>query len=252
MPLLQVRDLQLYYELHGAGAPLVLLNGALDTIETDWGRHLPAFASHFRVLAFDHRGHGRTNNPTGSFQGYSGFADDLTALLDTLDIERACLCGFSDGAATALTFALRHPERVEAMVLVGARPNNDAQALRLLDAMTPERIMERFPHWAEQLDRLHNTRGGEGYWQKMMHQMAPFWRIGPNLALSELAHLTMPILLIAGERDGFGNLDQQLTMRRTFPNAQLCIAPNAGHFVMNDQPELFQLVVMDFLRQFAR
>jgi len=86
----------------------------------------------------------------------------------------------------------------------------------------------------------------------MMHQMAPFWRIGPNLALSELAHLTMPILLIAGERDGFGNLDQQLTMRRTFPNAQLCIAPNAGHFVMNDQPELFQLVVMDFLRQFAR
>ena len=61
MPIAQVRDLHLYYELHGdeASEPLVLLNGALDTIESDWGPHLPVFAARYRVLAYDHRGHGR-------------------------------------------------------------------------------------------------------------------------------------------------------------------------------------------------
>ena len=58
------------HEVHGDGQPLVLLNGALDTIESDWAQHLPVFAARHRVLVYDHRGHGRTDNPSGSFTGY--------------------------------------------------------------------------------------------------------------------------------------------------------------------------------------
>src|SRR6478736_4224006 len=105
MPFAQVRDLRLYYELHGGGEPLVLLNGALDTIESDWGRHLPAFAARYRVLAYDHRGHGRTSASPTPFSGYDMLVGDLEALLGVLGITRAHFCGFSDGAITLLYFA---------------------------------------------------------------------------------------------------------------------------------------------------
>src|SRR5919199_481900 len=139
MPFTQVRDLHLYYEIHGDGEPLVLLNGALDTIESDWGQHLSALAARYRVLTYDHRGHGRTDNPPERFTGYAELADDLAALLDTLGIARARFCGFSDGAMTLLDFTLRRPERVHSLILAGVQYTNDERTLSLLDKMSPER-----------------------------------------------------------------------------------------------------------------
>ena len=257
MPYAQVRDLRLYYELRGgsgpsrdeAGEPLVLLNGALDTIEADWERHLPAFAVHYPVLAYDHRGHGRSDNPAARFAGYAELADDLAALLDSLGIAKARLCGFSDGAMTAINVALRWPERVRSLILAGAQYTNDERTLGLLDKMTPERIQARQPEWAARLEQLHDRHHRRGYWPELLRQMLPFWRVEPNYTLEQLGQIAAPTLLIAGERDNFGHLDQQVAMRRAIPRAELCIAPIAGHFVMNDQPELFQLVALDFLRR---
>lgn len=251
MPIAHVRDLRLYYELHGeeTSEPLVLLNGALDTIKSDWGYHLPAFAARYRVLTYDHRGHGRSDNPSARFAGYNELADDLAALLDALDIAKARFCGFSDGAATAINFALRWPERVHSLILAGAQYTNDQFTLALLDKMTPERIQTRQPEWAARLEQLHDTHHGRGYWPDLLRQMLPFWRVEPNYTLEQIGRIAAPTLLIAGERDHFGHLDQQVAMRRAIPRAELCIAPVAGHFVMNDQPALFQLVALDFLRR---
>jgi pimeloyl-ACP methyl ester carboxylesterase len=249
MPIAQVRDLRLYYEIHGEGEPLVLLNGALDTIESDWGRHLPAFGARYRVLAYDHRGHGRSDNPPARFAGYAELADDLAALLDALGVARARFCGFSDGGMTLITFALRHPERIHSLILAGAQYTNDARTLGLLDKMTPERIAERQPAWAASLAQLHDTHHQPGYWRDLLRQMLPFWRVEPNYSLDQIAQIAAPTLLIAGERDSFGHIDQQVAMRRAIPRSELCIAPVAGHFVMNDQPELFQLAALDFLKR---
>jgi pimeloyl-ACP methyl ester carboxylesterase len=79
--------------------------------------------------------------------------------------------------------------------------------------------------------------------------MLPFWRVQPDFSLEQLGQIAAPVLLVAGERDGFGHLDQQVTMRRAIPRSELCIAPNAGHFVMGDQPDLFRLVALDFLQR---
>src|SRR4029450_12187850 len=110
MPYAQIVDLDIYYELHGpaGGDPLVLLNGALDTIESDWGKPLPAFAARYHVLAYDHRGHGRTRAPPEPFSGYDLLIGDLEALLGALGIARAHFCGFSDGGITLLYFARRY------------------------------------------------------------------------------------------------------------------------------------------------
>ena len=247
MPFAQVRDLRLYYEDHGAGAPLVLLNGALDTIMNDWGQHLPIFAERYRVLAYEHRGHGRTNNPAARFTSYDDLAEDLAALLDTLGIGRAHFCGFSDGAITLFSFALRWPERLRSLILAGVQYTNDERTLSMLDKMTPERIEERRPEWVAELEQLHDIHQGRGYWRALLRQMIPLWRVQPDFTLAQLGQIAAPTLLVAGERDHFGHLDQQVAMRRAIPNAALCIAPAAGHFVIKDQPELFRLVALQFL-----
>ena len=115
--------------------------------------------------------------------------------------------------------------------------------------MTPERIEERRPDWAAELAQLHDEHHEPGYWQNLLRQMSPIWRVQPDFTLAQLGQIAAPTLLIAGERDNFGHLDQQVAMRRALPNAELCIAPVAGHFVMNDQPGLFRLVALDFLQR---
>ena len=172
---------------------------------------------------------------------------DLVALLDALGITRAHFCGFSDGAITLLYFARQHPERVRSLILAGAQYTNDERTLALLAKMTPERIPVRLPEWAARLAELHDTHHGPGYWQQLMRQMQPLWPVQPDLTLEQLAEIAAPTLLIAGERDGFGHIDQQVAMRRAIPHAELCILPVAGHYVLNDQPELFQLAALDFL-----
>ena len=249
MPLLDVRDLRIYYELHGApGAlALVLLNGALDTIESDWAHQLPALAERYRVLVYDHRGHGRTSRSAEPFASYDQLADDLAGLLDGLGLARAHFCGFSDGGITLLYFALRWPARVCSLTLVGAQYTNDERTLALLAKMTPERIVARLPEWAARLAQLHDTHHTPGYWQALMRQMLALWPVQPSLTLGQLAQISAPVLLIAGERDGFGHIDQQVAMRRALPQAQLCILPAAGHPVMNEQPDLFRIALLQFL-----
>ena len=171
------------------------------------------------------------------------------ALLDMLGIARAHFCGFSDGAITLLYFALHHAARIHSLILAGAQYTNDERSLALLAKMTPERIPVRLPEWAARLAALHDTHHEPGYWQQLMRQMQPLWPVQPDLALEQLAEIAAPTLLIAGERDGFGHIDQQVAMRRAIPHAELCILPVAGHYVLNDQPELFRLVALDFLRR---
>ncbi len=254
MAFLELRNLQIYYELHrplgadrGGAGQLVLLNGALDTIEADWSMHLPAFAERYRVLAYDHRGHGRTSRSPEGFGSYEMLAGDLAALLDALGIGQAHFCGFSDGGITLVAFALRYPARVRSLILTGTQYTNDERTFGMLSKMTPDRIQTRLPEWAAQLEQLHDAYHTPGYWRELLNQMTPMWMVEPNYTPEQIAQITAPTLLIAGERDNFGHIDQQVVMRRAMPYSELCILPAAGHMVMNDQPELFRLAVLDFL-----
>src|SRR5690242_17411113 len=114
-----VNDLQMYYEIHGSGRPLVVIHGGGSTIETTYGRVLPEFAKHFQVIAVELQAHGHTldiDRPLSFEQD----ADDVAALLKHLTIEKADIMGFSNGGTTALQIAIRHAELVNKLVLLSA------------------------------------------------------------------------------------------------------------------------------------
>ncbi|MYA19391.1 MAG: alpha/beta hydrolase, partial [Chloroflexi bacterium] len=122
MPVAEVNGIELYYEEQGEGPGLVFLHGAAGN-HIIWWQQLPAFRDRFRCVSIDHRGFGRSTDPEG--ESAARFVDDLEALLDALGIERTALVSQSMGGRTALGFAVRHPQRVSAVVLADTSASID-------------------------------------------------------------------------------------------------------------------------------
>ena len=113
-----VNGLEMYYEIHGSGWPLVLLHGNLSTIGTSFGKVLPKLSSTRRIIAVEQQGHGHTADIDRPFS-IEQWAQDTTALLRHLGIEQADFFGYSSGGAVALEIALRSPAQVRKLVWAG-------------------------------------------------------------------------------------------------------------------------------------
>jgi pimeloyl-ACP methyl ester carboxylesterase len=232
----RVNGLELYYEIHGEGDPLVLLHGAFGAIEL-WGPMLSGLAAHHQVIAVELQGHGHTADIDRPF-GYEAFADDVTALLDHLAIEQADVVGYSMGADTALQVAIRHPERVRKLVAISGKYRHDGEYPELLAALeylTPEMLAgmpeeevylrtapnpEDFPVLVDKLRTLFAT---EYAWPE-----------------EDIEAITAPTLLIIGDADTVrpehtlelfrllgGGVPGDLTGE--LPAAQLAILPGTTH-----------------------
>ena len=114
---IQANGLDIYYEEHGQGKPLLLIHAATVSAES-WQPYLPVFAEHYRVITPDSCGHGRTANPSGTMS-YRLLADDMAALVQALALHKPLICGYSDGGQIALEIGMRYPDLPQALV-VGA------------------------------------------------------------------------------------------------------------------------------------
>jgi len=134
-----VNGLEMYYEIHGSGEPLVLLHGAYGAIGL-WGPILTTLAENHQVIAVELQGHGHTADIDRPFN-YEQFADDVAALMDHLTIVQADIVGYSMGGTTGLQVAIRHPELVRKLVTIAANYRKDGyypEVLAGLGALTPE------------------------------------------------------------------------------------------------------------------
>jgi pimeloyl-ACP methyl ester carboxylesterase len=122
---LPVNGIRIYYEVHGCadGIPVVLLPGGGSTIETTFGRVLPALASH-RVIAVEEQGHGRTSDREQPIT-FESSADDVAELVRQLGLEQVDIVGFSNGASVGLQVAIRHPGLVRKLVFASAMTKRD-------------------------------------------------------------------------------------------------------------------------------
>ena len=134
-----VNGLQMYYEIHGSGEPLLLLHGAFGAIDL-WGPILTTLAEHHQVIAVEFQGHGHTADIIDRPLGYEQLADDVAALMGHLGIAQADVVGYSMGGTTGLQLAIRHPERVRKLVTVSPNYRSDGYYPELLAGllqMTP-------------------------------------------------------------------------------------------------------------------
>ena len=258
--------LRLHVERAGDGPPLVLLHGFTGSTET-W-TPLAVTLDRFSTIAVDLPGHGRSSAPADPTRyALPRFADDLAAVLDALNVDRAAVLGYSLGARAAMHFALGHPKRLAALVLESASPgigDDDERAARLAsDAALADTIerdgvpafvdqWERLPLWASQKTLSSETRSqlreqrlandprglanslrgaGAGAEPSMLH------RVG---------EIGIPTLLVAGALDmKYTALARLLEAR--LPDARLALVPDVGHAVHLERPAVLADLVASFL-----
>ena len=229
MPKIRVNEISLHYETTGEGHPLVFNNGGgLDL--SSWHCQVAYFSKRYRCISYDARGHGLTDLPE---EGYSqdDCVEDLRQLLDSLSIERAYLAGLSMGGYTALSFSLRYPERVAALVLAGS-------SSRPLYEETQKRSEEA----------ISGILKSKGVGVAIRYRKAYEANANRPDLTGRLPELSMPVLIIVGEQDTSEPPHISREMHRRISNSQLEVIPNCGHRCNEEQPETFNKTVERFLK----
>ena len=214
----------------GDGPPLVLLHGALASTGPAWAGstnahvdHLPALAKHFRVIAPDTRGSGATAHPGGP-AGFDVLAQDVIALIETLRLDRPLITGFSEGGTTATLVALARPDLARALVNHGGFDYFDAQHMpqqidngfrplfggrpgaTAADPDAAERAFQAIPPMAATFTTMqadYDSAQGEGHWRTYLGQFFDRTMADIGRTTDDFSALTMPTLLLVGDRDMF-------------------------------------------------
>lgn len=252
----KVNDLTVYYETFGAGEPLVLLHGGTATGGM-WGKFVPTFSKHFKVIAPDSRGHGKTNNPLGKLS-FRQMADDTAGLIRAIGLEKPSICGYSDGGQIALEFGMHHPEVASKLVIVGAHnrlQEADIASLRDMGIEAPGVVdLQKFEKAASDIvSRVKEFSSGQGpdYWKTFAKEISKMWLTQLNYTVEDYRNITAPILILAGDRDPDVSLDDALEMYRLIPKADLAVVPGSDHYFMWSKAQLFTSTVLDFLQRLS-
>ena len=223
-------DIELFYTKTGNGPPLLLLHGNGED-GTYFVHQIEEFSRDFTVYAIDTRGHGKSPRGTAPFT-ISQFADDLLAFMDQQGLPQADILGFSDGGNIALTFALRHPERVNRLILNGA--NLDPKGVKPLVQLP---IVLGY-HFAS-LSKNPKAKARAELLGLMVNE--------PHIDPAELKKLTMPVLVIAGTKDMIEERHTRL-IAASLPNARLALIPG-DHFIASKAPAALNRAVRQFLEE---
>ena len=214
----------------GKNFPLILLHGNGE--DCSYFEHqMNPFAEHFRVIALDTRGHGKTPRGNAPFT-IRQFAEDLSTFMDQHGIVKAHILGFSDGGNIAMVFAMTHPEKVEKLVLNGA--NLDASGVKRNVQIPIEigyRIAKLFAKKSPDAEKKAEMLG------LMVNE--------PHISPEELKQIQSPTLVIAGEKDMIKEGHTRL-IAKSITKSTLTIIPG-DHFIANKNPKAFNKAVLSFL-----
>ena len=267
MALATVAGRKVYYESHGSGPghPLVLVMGLSGSCSGWNALQVPDFSPHHRVIIYDNRGVGESEDPGGPFTT-AELADDLAGLLVALDIPRAHVLGAFLGGMTAQEFALRHPDRLDRLILVGTFARADAKRRLLLEkwremartGTDPAVFMRERLLWTLQDETLEQT--------DLVQAMAESFpgetlAMGPDLLARQcdacLGHDTFdrlrgiehPTLVLCGRHDQLTPPKLHRELADELPNARLVTLGHGAHLVIAECAERFNATVLQFLAE---
>lgn len=242
-----------YEESGSADAPVVLLGSSLGASHAMWGPQRDVLAEHFRVVAFDHRGHGGSEVPPGPYT-IDELGGDVLELLDTLGVDQASYVGISLGASVGLWLAENAPDRFHRFALL-CPPSNPAESAQMwtdraaqvraegtqaiADATLGRWFLPEFTDTATIRQMLLDTPD-EGY-------AACCEALATTNLLPKLSTVTAPVLLIAAEHDTSVPPETVVPLATQIPGARLEIIENAAHLVSFSHPDVINPLLLAHL-----
>lgn len=256
--LVQAGSITMHAVEAGVGPPLVFMH-ALGWDHRQWSHEILRYQARYRVIAADTRGHGASSKPAGPYS-LSGFADDWQAMLDVLKVESACLIGFSLGGMIAQYMAIKHPERVAALVLVSTvchfdpdvraamenriTINRELGAQAAAEAVAKSLFTQEFRDCEVQfLEKFYA-------WRLMQSQQCIVESIRSTFDLdtcARLSSLKMPCMVIVGSSDAATPPKAVSDLTRHLAHADIEVVDGAGHMLTIERPREFALILDGFL-----
>jgi len=250
-----VNGLNMYYEIHGRGQPLVLLHGAFSAIGTSFGELLPRLSETRQVIAFELQAHGHTADIDRPLS-LEGMADDTATAIKQLRMERADIFGYSMGAGVALQVAIRHPDVIRKLVLASITYTMSGIHPGLMEGlgnMTPE-MMHGSPWHEEYLKIAPHPED----FARLFAKKTQMDRQLQDVPAESIRAIKAPTLLIIGDSD-LVRPEHAVEMFRLLgggvfgdtpaglPNSQLAILPGTSHTMLASRTELLVPMITSFL-----
>lgn len=249
-------------EYAGSGDSVLFMHG-IGGNRRNWYDQIPAFAKYFKAIAWDARGYGDSDDYEGPLN-FHAYADDAVRVLDHFGVEKINLCGLSMGGRIAMDFAARHADRLKTLVLCdthkgfagmsqeartafiasrkeplisGKEPKDIAGpvAKTLLGPNAPQAAYEKL---VDSMNRLHK----ESYIKSIEASVNMDVR-------TDLGNIRVPTLVVVGSADRLTTVDMAKSIAADIPGSELSIIDGAGHLVNIEEPEQFNIIVVDFLRR---
>ncbi len=215
-----INGIKMYYEIHGEGKPLVLIHGGGSTIETTFGKILPLFAKHYKVIAVELQAHGHTGDRDAP-ETFEQDADDVAALLKQLNINKAYILGFSNGGSTTLQIAIRHPDVVEKIVVASGAYLREGFIHGFFDMMKNAHL-ENMPQPLK--DVFLEVNNDTAALRNMHDKDADRMRNFKDWNDDALKSIQVPTLIMNADKDVVLN-EHAVKMSTLIPHAQLIILP---------------------------
>lgn len=215
-----VNGLKMYYEIYGQGKPLVLIHGGGSTIQTSFSNIIPYLSKDRQVIAMDLQAHGRTGD-RDAFLSFQQDADDIAALLKDLNITKADILGFSNGAQTAMEIAMRYPNLVNKLILASTFYKRSAAPPQFWDGFDnvtlsamPKALQDGFLAVNNSQEALQNM------FDKDVQRMKTF----KDWSDEQVGSIKVPTLIMNGNMD-VGSTEHAVEMHRWIENSVLVVLP---------------------------
>ncbi|HTB25687.1 MAG TPA: alpha/beta hydrolase [Puia sp.] len=250
-----VNGIKVYYEVYGEGRPIILLHGAFMTIEMNWGQLIPELSKTRKVIAIELQGHGHTPYSDRKLD-FPTLASDVEGVMNYLKVDSADVAGYSMGGSVAYQLIIQSPKRVRKLVIISSTYKTGGwlpEVTNSLKTLKPE--------------FLTNTPLKTGYdavapdktkWTKFLEQMIAFAGTPFNMGDSNIAKITSPVLLIAGDNDGLNKIELIKTYQLLgggvsadlgpMPKSHLAVVPSQGHVSLMMQTKTISGFLDDFLK----
>ncbi|MFD0766807.1 alpha/beta fold hydrolase [Mucilaginibacter lutimaris] len=250
-----VNGIKLYYEVYGQGKPLVLLHGAFMTIAGNWAEMIPQLSKTRKVIAIEMQGHGHTPYSDRKLT-HLNLATDVAGIMDYLKIDSADVAGYSMGGSVAYQFAIQYPKRVKKLVIISSTYKSTGwlpQIATAFKSFTPE-IFDNSPmHTAYNAVAPDKTK-----WKNFIEQMIVFAGQPFDMGDDNIAKISSPVLLIAGDNDGLDKVELMKTYQllgggvsadmAPMPKSRLAIVPAQSHVGLMEQTKTLFAYMNDFLK----
>ncbi len=225
--------------------PLVVLHAALGSTEMEMRRLTRLWEKDFRVYALDFMAHGDSDPFPSQELSLERFAENVITLLDSQDIPKAHLFGFSMGGSVALNAAYTYPDRFDRLSIHAHNVQWSELERDTMVGTMQSALDDPMSFWSKRLSQTH----GAAHWRDLVERMIAFTTALPKkrFAVEELETIEHPTLVSTGDRDHFFGLGHSLMLHAALPNASLAVVPGSGHTIQTVTPESFTKMVTKYL-----